>query len=406
MASTLTHAKSKEGLNQFTSNFHTGIDLMHHPPNETPITDESLLEFAGQLEMTSSEIDKMKQVSEKVLAQTLQQIPNQNMVEKVIMSECHLCNCGRTDCGLDIVILMKLGEDVNQTTNLLRERIHVLTSSAAGRVGGGGAETTGSHAGKTQHAEMLHFEFEDVHFNIAVGTRHGATEEANRLSVWDKIDRLDKEGQLKKTHLDQFSIDLYESTTLFMNNQVTPETMGSLTGSEKFLQGSLRLARAWRQCCLSSRDVQFAPLDAWLIMLKAVQQEVDRAGQAGQQPQSSITNIGKRLKEMFKGRIEAPQGVSMKNVLRTFLNELANLEKTNIMFNDFYDVSKVPQWIKGQRPLVLDPVCPYRNTVYNLHKRVNEDIKKHAMECIRILDDPNATLPKLFNLPSYKKRGA
>jgi hypothetical protein len=406
MATTLTHQQSKEGLNEFTSNYHTGIDLIHHPPNETMITDQSLLEFAGQLEMTSTEINKIKQVSEKVLAQTLQQIPNVNQVEKVIMSECHLCNCGRNDCGLDIVILMKVGEDVAQTTQLLNEKIHALTSAAAGRVGSG-AETSGSsQAGKPLHAQMLHFEHEDVRFNVAVGTRHGMTEEANRMAIWEKIDRLDKEGKLKKVHLDQFAIDLYESTTLFMNNQVAPEMVGSLTGSEKFLQGALRLARAWRQCFMSSRDVQFSPLDAWLIMLKAVQKEVDKAGQAGQKPQSGFMNIGKRLKEVLKGSIEAPQGVSMKNVMRTFLNDLSNLEQMNIMFNNFYDVTKVPHWIKDQRPLVLDPVCPYRNTVYNLHKRTNDDIKKHAMDCIRILDDPNSTLPKLFHLPSYKKRGA
>jgi hypothetical protein len=152
--------------------------------------------------------------------------------------------------------------------------------------------------------------------------------------------------------------------------------------------------------------VQFAPLDAWLIMLNAVHMETEKASQQAKGGTSRITNIGRRLREVFKGESHAPQGMSMKNVMRHFLNDLANLEQVNIQFTDFYDSSKIPEWIKGQRPLVLDPVCPYRNTVYNLHKRVNEDIKKHAMECIRVLDDPNATLPKLFHLPTYKKRGA
>jgi hypothetical protein len=92
--------------------------------------------------------------------------------------------------------------------------------------------------------------------------------------------------------------------------------------------------------------------------------------------------------------------------MKEFLNQLNNLESMNIQFTDFYTQTKVPEWIKTQRPLVLDPVCPYRNTVYNLHKQVNEDIKKHANECLKMLDDPNASLTKLFHLPTYKRRGA
>ena len=399
----LSHEKAKMAVEEFPSNFHTGIDLIHHPPNEVPITDHSLMEFAGSLELTKTEINRMKTVAEKVLDNTVQMIPNANRIEKVILSECHLCNCGRNDCGMDIVVLMNLSEDVHETTSHFREKIHALTATAAGRAGAGTIE---AHVPKPAHAETLHFEYEDIHFNIAVGTRHGSTEETNRVSVWNKIDALDKENKLKKVHLDQFAIDLYESTTMFMNTQVMPEKHGAISGSEQFLQGALRLARAWRQCCLSSRDVQFAPLDAWLIMLKAVHEEMDKAAKKSKEPTAKIANIGKRLKELFKGGAPVPQGLSMKNVMKTFLNDLANLEQVNIMFHDMYDMSKVPEWIKGQRPLVLDPVCPYRNTVYNLHKRVNEDIKKHALDCIKTLDDPNATLPKLFHLPTYKKRGA
>ena len=376
---------------------------MHNPPNEVGIDDHSLMEFGASLEIPKTEIDRMKTVSQKVIAQSLQQIPNAGKIEKVVISECHLCNCGRNDVGIDVVLLMNPSEDTHETTNSLRQRIHAMTSSSAGRTGETKIET---HEPKPTHAETLHFEYEGVHFNVAVGTRHGPTEEANRTSIWQQIEKLDTENKLKKVHLDQFAIDLYESTTLFMNNQVLPEKHLGPSGSEKFLQGALRLARAWRQCCLSSRDVQFAPIDAWLIMLNAVHLEMQKTPEVSKRGTSRVASIGRRLKELFKGEAHVPQGLSMKNVLRQFLNDLANLEQLNIMFHDNYDMSKVPEWIKGQRPLVLDPVCPYNNMVYNLHKRVNDDIKKHAAECIRILDDPNATLPKLFHLPSYKKRGA
>jgi hypothetical protein len=113
---------------------------------------------------------------------------------------------------------------------------------------------------------------------------------------------------------------------------------------------------------------------------------------------------------LFKGK-HRPQGttevgLSMKSVMKGFLHQLNNLESMNIQFTDFYQENKIPDWIKTQRPLVLDPVCPYRNTVYNLHKTVNEDVKKHTNECMKILDDPNATLGKLFHLPTNKRRGA
>jgi hypothetical protein len=280
------------------------------------------------------------------------------------------------------------------------------------------------HETGSQHAKALHFEHDGVHVNLVVGHRYGASEGTNRTAVWKKIEELDQAGQLKRVHLDQFAIDLYESMTLFMNNQVMPESLGGEAGTEKFIQGALRLARAWRQCCLSSRDVQFAPIDAWLIMLHAVHLEVTKhADVSKEQPKSeggAMSGIRKTLKELIKGKgitgkVKAGgREISMKNVVKQFLNHLANIEQTNIQFADFYDSSKVPEWIKTQRPLVLDPVCPYRNTVYDLHRNatqqvhthLNEDIKKHAQECLKTLDDPNASLTKLFHLPTYKKRGA
>ena len=481
MATTLHLEHGKRALNEFPSHYHTGIDLIHHPPNDVRISDESLMEFGQNLQLSSSEITHMKNAAEKVLAHTVQGLPNKDAIEKIIMSECHLCNCGRNDCGLDIVVLMNSGQDVKQTTSHLKEQIHQMTSSAAGRGGMGQQAQQGfTRAGQAQQGmtgqgqqgmtgqgqqgqfgqgqqgmtgqaqqgitgqgqqgqfgqgqqgvtgqgqqgmtgqgqqgmggqgqqghspDMLHFEYEDVHFNMAVGTRYANTEESNRVAIWQKIDQLDKQGHLKKVHLDQFAIDLYESTTMFIDRQVAPEREGALAGSEKFLQGAVRLSRAWRQCCLSSRDIQFAPLDAWLIMLNAVKQELDKNPEV-QKGGSTVSSIGKRLKDLFKGGTETPKGLSMKNVMRHFFNDLANLEQVNICFNDVYDNSKIPGWIKTQRPLVLDPVNPYNNVVYNLHKRVNDDIKKHAAECIGLLDDPSATLPRLFHLPTYKKRGA
>ena len=426
MASTTLFDKGERAVSEFESNFHTGIDLIHHPPNDVPISDQSLTEFAYSLEMTKTEIEHMKSVGRRVISECVQSLSNASNIEKIFMSECHLCNCGRNDSGFDLVVLMKEGEDVHTTTDNIKERVHGLTSVAAGRVsetvtgqskGTEGGSAVERHEPKTAHATALHFEFDSVHVNIAVGTMYGKAEETNREKIWAKIDELDKSDKLKKVHLDQFAIDLYESMTLFMNNQVRPEA--TEIGNEKFLQAALRLARAWRQCCLSARDIQFSPLDAWLIMLNAVHVEIVRhpQGMGGEKKEGAagiggaVSGVRKALKEMFKGKQKTQEttgegGLSMKGVMREFLNQLNNLESMNIHFTDFYPQNKIPDWIKTQRPLVLDPVCPYRNTVYNLHKTVNEDIKKHANECMKILDDPNATLTKLFHLPTYKRRGA
>ena len=430
MSTKILFEKGERAVNEFTSNYHTGIDLIHHPPNEVGITDENLMEFAYALETTKTEIEHMKTIGRKILQETIQTLSNANNIEKIFMSECHLCNCGRNDCGFDLVVLMKEGEDVHTTTDNIKERVNEFTSAAAGRgvtetktgvsKGTTGASSVERHEPKSAHATALHFEYDNVHVNIAVGTMYGSTEESNREKIWAKIEQLDKADQLKKVHLDQFAIDMYESMTLFMNNQVRPETMTATTevGNEKFLQGALRLARAWRQCCLSSRDIQFSPLDAWLIMLNAVHTEIVRhpQGMVTEKKEGAagiggaVSGVRKALKDLFKGKHKTHEtgegGLSMKGVMKEFLNQLNNLESMNIQFTDFYTQTKVPEWIKTQRPLVLDPVCPYRNTVYNLHKQVNEDIKKHANECLKMLDDPKATLTKLFHLPTYKRRGA
>lgn len=404
----LTLEQGKQALGEFVKNYHTGIDLASHPPKNVQVTDESLLEFASSLQLTSVELERMKTAAEKVIAQSIQSLPNANQIGKIILSECHLCNCGRNDSGLDIVVLFRQGEDLKATATAIRKSVHAMTAAAVGRTGEKTQQTT--ETSTTSHPEQtFHFEFNQVHFNLAVGHRYGVSEESNRTAIWKKIDELDQKNQLKKTHLDQFAIELYESMTLFMNNQVAPEQAGTSPESEKFLQASLRLARAWRQCFMSSRDVQFAPIDAWLVMLHAVHQEISKHPEHKGTVTRTVSGIKSKLRSLLKGatgKTIAPSGLSMKNVLRNFFAELENINELNITFSDFYDSNRIPDWIKQQRPLILDPVCPSRNTVYNLHKHVNEDIKLHAAECVKLLDDPSTTMTKLFHFTSYKKRGA
>ena len=307
----------------------------------------------------------------------------------------------------------------------------------------------------TRHS-IFHFVLDDVKVNVACGNVYGSNEKGNREAIWTQIRQLDQNGQLKKTHLDQFAIDLYESTCLFMNMQVKSTLEAPGEDYENFLKSALRLARAWRQSCLSSRDVQFNPLNVWLIMLNAVYHEINKShgmvGQQqpgmtgsymqqqpgttgsylpGQQPgmataphqqgrvMSTVKNVKNALKELFKGHgartaIAAaqpastkPAGLSMKAVFKEFLTEIYQLDQLQIIFTDIYDESLIPNWIKEQRPLVLDPVNPWNNTVYNLHKHVSEDLKRHALDTLKLLEDPGTSLNQVFHLATGKMaRGA
>lgn len=161
---------------------------------------------------------------------------------------------------------------------------------------------------------------------------------------------------------------------------------------------------------MSRRDAQFSAFDAWLIMLLVIQTEVNKRkpGMAG-----TMSGIRKLVKDLFKGgKEQAPEVVhpgeplSMKNVFEQFLTLVASPASIYVTFPDFYNTDRIPKWITSQRPLLLDPACPYRNTLYNLHKQVNEDLKKHAQESLKVMHLSGATLSDLFPLPSKRKEGA
>ena len=400
----LTHPEAKRALDEMFDHMVTGIDLAEprHAPREVMITDEGLTEFGFSLALTTAELDHYKKVAQTVLVECIQPLANAKNIARIVLSENHLFSSGRHDRGFDLVVLMHPDEDVQSTGNSIRANVGVLTSGTVGAVAAGFEEKVPHSPGP----HIVHFDHEDVHVQIAVGHWYGADQ---CQIVYKKIEELDAAGTLKKVHLDQFAIDLFDAQAQFMRTEVVHEPHGE---NEKFVHGALRLARAWRHCNLSHRDIQFSPFDAWLVMLHAVQTELmkpqtetrEKAAGIG----GAVSGIRKSIKELLKGhgvtgKIQAGgHEISMKAVFREFLNQLSHIDEMNIQ----HAHEKIPQWILTQRPLILDPVCPYRNTVFNLHKRVNDDLKKHASESLKMLDDPHATLPKLFPVPTHKKRGA
>jgi ribonucleotide reductase beta subunit family protein with ferritin-like domain len=400
-------------LEGFRNNFHTSIDLVHHPaPTSEPITEESLTRFAEQLRMSDADFDKMKTVAERILKETVPPLANSGNIEKVIIGECHLPGAGRfADSGFDIVLLFKEGEDLNASGEMVKIRLtDELKCTTGGPVGSG-----------PTHPNIIHTVLDGVPVYIALGHRYVVDDEvANREKIWERIALLDEQNILKKVHLDQFAIDLYESSTYFMNQQAAPEETlsgwsvntgspdtNTITAHDKFVQDALRLARAWRQSSLSRKDSQFSSFDAWLIMLHAIHTE---AGKRQPSAAGTIRGIKKFIKETLRGKGESPEVVhpgepmSLKDVMVQFLYLVGNPSYVNIQFHDFYKADKVPAWITKQRPLILDPACPYRNTVYNLHKHVSEDLTRHAHESTKIMGTAGASLHDLFPTPQNVKR--
>merc|ERR1719414_2843182 len=49
------------------------------------------------------------------------------------------------------------------------------------------------------------------------------------------------------------------------------------------------------------------------------------------------------------------------NAFYRFLEKVHNIDKTNIIFTDYYNEAEIPTEILGQTPLLMDPVNPYNN---------------------------------------------
>lgn len=111
--SNLVLLTAKDALDSMGSNIHTGIDLINNPPNDVPISDETLFGFGNQLELSRGQLSSLRSVAERVLTDCVQTLPNASLIDKIVISEPHLANIGRTDSGIDIVILLREGRMSN-----------------------------------------------------------------------------------------------------------------------------------------------------------------------------------------------------------------------------------------------------------------------------------------------------
>lgn len=88
--------------------------------------------------------------------------------------------------------------------------------------------------------------------------------------------------------------------------------------------------------------------------------------------------------------------VSILTAFRKFLESMKNLNSVMIVFEKYYKIGDVDEYILKQRPLVLDPANPYNNLAYPFIKtyQIRKSFEKFATETIHRLAMYNA----IYNL--------
>jgi hypothetical protein len=326
----------------------TGIQLQ--APPEQPISDQSLTQYGRQLGFDEKFLKKANEVCKRV-CECLR--GSEFVPDRFSVSESHVCQEGVEDTGIDIVAYMKESQDQNKARPSYEESLKKL----------------GGQKIETDDKGVIHFELDGVKVNLGTSTSRGPTVGEHRKAVFQQTTKLDKEGKLQKRQIEKVSVDLHDSMSEFMTKD-----------QDEFDMAAQRLARAWRRTALAPWGNWFSPLDAALIMRRSLDTERQRT--AG--------------------------SMAMRDVMRRFLNDLANIEDMTLTFpqSSMYEWDLVPQWIQQQRPLLLDPVNPFRNPFGSLSRDVFQDIRNRAQEALRLVES-SGSMSDLFRLPpEAEKRGA
>ena len=326
----------------------TGIQLQH-PPDQ-PISDQSLSQYGRQLRFD----DKYLKQANVVCKRVCDAINGSDFKpERFSVSESHVCQEGIEDTGVDIVAYLNKSHDLNQARSNVENIVKEM----------GGQKLS------TDEKNVLHFEMDNVRVNLGLSTSRGPTVSEHRKAVFQQTTKLDKEGKLHKDQIEKVSVDLHDSMSEFMRKN-----------QDEFDLSAQRLARAWRQTALAPLGDWFSPVDAALIMQRALDSERQRTSGT----------------------------LAMRNVMRQFFNNLANIEDMSMTFPDtsLYEWDIVPSWIQQQRPLLLDPVNPFRNPFSGIQGSVFKDIRTRAEEALQLVES-SASMSELFQVPpESERRGA
>lgn len=326
----------------------TGIQLQ--TPPDQPISDQSLSQYGRQLGFDDKFLKKANEVCKKVCDSIK---ATDFKPQRVSVSESHVCQEGVEDTGVDIVAYLHESQDQSQARTKFEEVMKGL----------------GGQKMETDDKGVLHFELDNVKVNLGTSTSRGPTVGEHRKAVFQQVMKRNKEGKLEKNQIEKVSVDLHDSMSEFMSKP-----------QDDFDLAAQRLARAWRRTALAPWGDWFSPLDAALIMQRSLDAERQRT--AG--------------------------SMQMRDVMRRFLNDIRNIEDMQLTFPDtsMYEWDIVPQWIQQERPLLLDPVNPFRNPFSGLSRDIFREVRQRAQDALSLVES-SASMRELFQIPpESEKRGA
>jgi hypothetical protein len=349
-------------------------------PQEKTVTDDSLMSFAKEIGLSTGHLESIQAVVDKVVAAIKQ---SSIKPPRIGVSESRISRGDKDESSVQLVVYVNKPEQVQQGQQQEQQQGQQQGQTQEAQQG----QTSQQDVNAMQHVEDkaleeiknvlnslsvqnlqqdkqgLHFQLENVKFDVSVSVFHGHDKGIARQAVWRVVQTRDKDGKLHKEELEKFSTSLSDS----MDDVLKP--------MDDFEKDALRLARAWRQAALPG-IADFSPLSTQLVMNNALHRRRRR------------------------GRRDP-----MLNVMRDFFNELEDISNMNLVFPDFYDMGLVPQWVREERPLLLDPVLPWHNMLRGISGRSLSDISRQARLALSLLDSDSPSLSRLFG-GSATTRGA
>jgi hypothetical protein len=356
-----------------------GSSIQTRQPQEKPVTEDSLMSFAQEVGLSSTHMEKIQVVADKVIAAIKAKVAKC----RVGVSESRHLRNDKDESSVQVVVYVpQSGQEQEGTSEAKTNEAPAKEASEApapqqeqqqasgfDRVEGKTYDEINevcsslSVQNMTQDKQGIHFELDNVKFDVTVAADLGKDKGMRRQAVWRQIQTRDKDGKLHKEELEKFSMSLNDS----MDEVLQP--------TDDFEKDAFRLARAWRQAALPHVGA-FSPLDSLLVM---------------------DNSLSRRRRRGTRD--------SMVNVMRDFFNELEDIENMNLTFPNFYERSVVPQWVLDERPLLLDPVLPWHNTLRGISRSSLADIATQARQALSLLDSQSPSLHTLFG-PYSRVRSA
>lgn len=315
----------------------TGIQLRQ--AQDQPISEDALKQYGQQLGIDTKGLSSINNVCGKVTT-ALKECSTKP--ERFSISENHVCSDGVENSGVDIVAFLPATADVKSVQTEFKSCLEKL----------------GCNNVKVDDKQNVHCDLGNVHVNLGVTASKGKNVTEHRKAVFKTTSKLDTEGKLHKTQIERVSLDLHDAAT---------EAVRPRDEVDRLAQ---RLARAWTSTAIPSFSRYFTPFDSMMMMRNAL----DRCRRGDR---------------------------SLLSAMRIFLSDLSNLQQMSSTFPEtsIYDWGIVPDWIQAQRPLLLDPVNPWRNPFQGLNQSVFDEIEREASAALRMLESPEQSSMKgLFNV--------